>query len=529
MHRALPRSVFPLLHLSRMACGLSVVLAVAGSVLAQPPANRTTPVAPTEQASKPLLISLDTVLRLAEDQNTKIALAREKIVEAYANQGAAKTCWLPEVYVGPAYYRHEGGIQNEDGTLTRSSTGAVFGGMEFYSHVDLREAIYARVAAHRDLWKQKGEFTRVTNETLLDAASTYIDFLTARTGEAIARDLEQAQKEILKETEDLAKEETGLCFLVEGLRSAAAAHKQRVTELHRQGNAAAAKLSYLLGLGDGLELQPVDGKLLPFDLVDPTPPSSDLVQIALTHGPGIHEMEGLLASIQEGMHKGHSYGRYLPVLETRVLEGGFGAGPGADLAWDNRLDIAIQARWNLTDLVNCGDRARAAQSKLRQVHLTYQDLRAKLSAGVQEARESSLTGKEEIRITADQVKHAQEAYRLAKERFKENVRGSSAAEVLGTLQVLALAQATHLTAINTYDKAQIRLMLLLGPESVESAKKPPTPASPPVTPAVQPASYSPPTPPPSRPAPKAESPANPSPSRQGLDALNDAQNQYKRR
>ena len=150
MHRALPRSVFPLLHLSRMACGLSVVLAVAGSVLAQPPANRTTPVAPTEQASKPLLISLDTVLRLAEDQNTKIALAREKIVEAYANQGAAKTCWLPEVYVGPAYYRHEGGIQNEDGTLTRSSTGAAFGGMEFYSHVDLREAVYARVAAQRD-------------------------------------------------------------------------------------------------------------------------------------------------------------------------------------------------------------------------------------------------------------------------------------------------------------------------------------------------------------------------------------------
>src|SRR5262249_2958669 len=128
-----------------------------------------------------------------------------------------------------------------------------------------------------------------------------------------------------------------------------------------------------------------------------------------------------------------------------------------------------------------------------------------------------------------QVKHAQEAYRLAKERFKENVRGSSAAEVLGTLQVLALAQATHLATINTYNKAQIRLMLLLGPESVQSTKKPLAPAPPPPTPVARRASSSPPAAPPVRPAPKAESPPSPSPSRQGLDALNDAQNQYKRR
>jgi hypothetical protein len=249
-------------------------------------------------------------------------------------------------------------------------------------------------------------------------------------------------------------------------------------------------------------------------------------------------MEGLLATIQDALEKSKGPGKYLPVFEVRALEGVFGAGPGDDMKWDNRFDLGLQARWNLGDFATAQTKARIAHSKLRQVHLTYQDLRAKLSAGVQEARESSLSGKEQIRLSADQLKHATESYRLSKLRLKENVRGSSPTEVLGTLQNLAQAQVSHLTAINAYDKAQLRLMLLLGPsaciapivpEVVPASKvepagvvvpavwKPAAPASP----------YAPSLPRPNDPS--AKPAPTPAAGRPPLDALKDAQTQFKSR
>ena len=66
-------------------------------------------------ASKLLPIGLDTVLRLAEGQNSQVAIAREKLREACAGQDLAHLAWLPTFQVGPSYFRHEGGLQNPDG------------------------------------------------------------------------------------------------------------------------------------------------------------------------------------------------------------------------------------------------------------------------------------------------------------------------------------------------------------------------------------------------------------------------------
>src|SRR5439155_13630635 len=147
---------------------------------------------------RPLPISLDTVLRLAEEQNGQIALARERVREATAEKHLKH--WLPDVYVGTAYYRHEGGIQNEDGTLTHSSMGALFAGVELDSRLDVREIAYRQVTAERKAWQQQGELSRITSETLLDAAGTYIDLLAARTGEAVARNLEKHLQDLFEYT-----------------------------------------------------------------------------------------------------------------------------------------------------------------------------------------------------------------------------------------------------------------------------------------------------------------------------------------
>jgi outer membrane protein TolC len=113
-------------------------------------------------------------------------------------------------------------------------------------------------------------------------------------------------------------------------------------------------------------------------------------------------------------------------------------------------------------LLTAKDQQRVARSKLRQVHLTINELKAKLSAGVQEARDASLAGKEQVRLANDQVQHAGEAYRLSNLRYKEKVPGSSPSEVVQAIISLGSAEANYLMAVNVYDKAQLRLMLLLG-------------------------------------------------------------------
>ncbi len=419
------------------------------------------PKASRPAAARSLPISLDTVLRLAEEQNGQIALARERVLEATAEKNVKH--WLPDVYVGTAYYRHEGGIQNEDGTLTHSSMGALFAGLELDSRLDVRDIAYRQVTAERKAWQQQGELSKITSETLLDAAGTYIDLLAARTGEAVARNLEKHLQDLLEYTGRVAKVEPGLEIELVRIRAELNGRRYNSAKLREQAAAASAKLVYLLGLDPAIELLPVDSTIVPIDLVDANVPVNDLIDQSLANGPGIREMEGILNLIQESLDKASGPGRFLPTFEVCMAEGAFGAGPGDRMDWDNRWDLGLRARWNLTELASLKERRQAANSKIQQAHLTYQDLRAKLTAGVTEAHEASRSGREQIRFAEDQVKEAREAHRRSDLRFKPpRVPNSTPGEVLLSLQALGMAQINYLTALREYDKAQLRLLVLTG-------------------------------------------------------------------
>jgi outer membrane protein TolC len=409
-----------------------------------------------------LPIGLDTVLRMAEGQNGQVELAREKVREAYADQDLARSAWLPAINVGTAYYRHEGGDQNPDGTFVHSSFGGMFAGAEIVGKLDLREAVFAQVKAESKVWQQKGELSRVTSETLLDAATTYIDLMTARTAEAIVRRTLRDEEDVLEQARGLAKAEPGVQFLVEGFEAESVALRQTLTKLRRQGDAAATKLAYLLGIGPGVRLVPVDGKLIPIELVDPGMPTEQLVARATTNGPGVRELQGLLAAVTLAREKAKGPGRFLPTVEAGALEGLYGAGPGANMTFDNRLDLLVQARWNLTDLFTAKDQQRRADSQIRQVELSYQDVRAKLTAGVEEAQQASASGREEIRLAGDAVSHANKGYDLSNKRLKDNVPGSSTAEVAGYIRAMQTAYLNYLGVVSDYDKAQLRLLVLTG-------------------------------------------------------------------
>lgn len=423
----------------------------------------TGPAATTAAAGPQVVpIALDTVFQIAEEQNPQIGIAREKVREACAEKRVAAARWLPDLYVGTAYYRHEGGIQNFNGDLIRSSTGAMFAGMEINGQLDLRDYAFQKVSAQRRVWQQKGELTRISTETVLEAANTYIDLLTARTGEAIAREMEADLKRLLEHTEKLAKTEPAATVEVSRIKAELWGRQQIVLKAGEQARAASAKLAYLLGVDPCTEMVPVDQQIVPIELVDATPPTCELVSLALAAGPGIQELEGLLSLIHESIEKAQGPARLLPIFGVRMAEGAFGAGPGEQTSWDNRWDLGLQARWNLTEFITLRDRRLASQAKIQQAHLAYQDLRNKLTMGVHEARGAIYSGRDQIRLARDAIQSARDSYRLSDQRFKNNLPGSSPSEVLLATRGVGLAQLNYLTAVAAYDKAQVRLMILTG-------------------------------------------------------------------
>src|SRR6185369_1827457 len=80
-----------------------------------------------------------------------------------------------------------------------------------------------------------------------------------------------------------------------------AGQEQTVRRLEAQAKTASAKLAYLLGLDACTELVPVDDTLVALALADADAPVCDLVNRALACGPGVRELERILALIQEGM------------------------------------------------------------------------------------------------------------------------------------------------------------------------------------------------------------------------------------
>src|SRR5262249_34133241 len=211
-----------------------------------------------------------------------------KLNESMLVQEMNCKCWLPNTYAGMAYYRHEGGIQQENGIQLHSSTGAFVPGLNIQSEIDLRESTFRQLNDQRLIWQDRAELTKVDNEVLLEAATTYIDFLTARRGQAIAEELEKSERDLLKKAERLEKADSRAAGFHESMKSAAAARQATIAKVRQQGNAAMAKLVYLLGLPPGTELEPQDASVVPFELVDVSPSTEALVARAMQTGPGIY-------------------------------------------------------------------------------------------------------------------------------------------------------------------------------------------------------------------------------------------------
>src|SRR5262249_1081636 len=118
--------------------------------------------------------------------------------------------------------------------------------------------------------------------------------------EVIARDLENYEEQLLDRAKKLASSEKPAQVIVEAIEAAHYGRQQFVLRTHQQGDAATVKLAYLLGMSDGVPMV-ADATLAPVDLVDARVARPSLVKQAEENGPGVIELQGLAAAIQQGI------------------------------------------------------------------------------------------------------------------------------------------------------------------------------------------------------------------------------------
>jgi outer membrane protein TolC len=432
---------------------------------------------PTDQ---PLSISLDTVLRLAEQQNPQVAIARAKVGSACAEKRLAAT-WMPDIYAGFGYYRHDGGIQDQTGKLIISDANALDAGLQISGELNLRERAFKQVDAARKVWQSQGELSKITYEQLLDASTTYIDFLAACSALAISMDLEIKIKPYYDNALRAYNMNMTADVIIEKNRiDSELKYQQRVQkELRGKIEALSAKLCYLLGLDPHTQLVPYDSQMVALNLVDTHQPTDSLVSQALSNGPGVREMEGILCVINSGVATAKGASRWAPIIGVQAGEGFFGAGPSGVLDSANRFDLGLQAKWNISDLFTGQKKHDLAMNQICQANLAYQDLRSKLTLSVHEAKSTidSIEGAfpiseeliKEMNVIVDKVKLVLDkgSKPMSADGMQPGSGQSGGLQVTNSDVVTALhkvmdAQLDYVAMMREYDKAQLRLMVVLG-------------------------------------------------------------------
>jgi outer membrane protein TolC len=340
-----------------------------------------------------MVLSLDTVLKLTCERNARILQARERVNESQAAYDAAVSSCVPQL---------------------------------------LRKDTFKTAPAEAELWRRRAELQRTQNEVLQDAANTYFDWMTAERGEAVSRDLEKYFAKLLKRAQALVESgEKTAQVLVEAIQSGMDSLRQSIARTHQQTEAAAAKLAYLTASGDGTFI--AGAGFGPVDFVDANAPVAVLARQAQENGPGVRELQGLIAAIQQGINDARC-AQYIC----------------------NRTGAALV----------CG-RLRMAQSELQQAQLALADAQGRLRAGVEEAVSAILSGREQISLATSAIQHGAETYRinnlrLESESPRESMQKNTYNAVLTSIQQLSQAQTNYLTSVNAYNKAEARLLLLIG-------------------------------------------------------------------
>src|SRR5262249_21509391 len=107
---------------------------------------------------QPLPINLPTALQLANAQALDVAIASQRIEVALAQLQRAQSLWLPTIYLGTDYYRHDGQIQETPGRVFGTSRSSFMVGAGPSAVFAVSDAIFEPLAARQVVRAREAAF-----------------------------------------------------------------------------------------------------------------------------------------------------------------------------------------------------------------------------------------------------------------------------------------------------------------------------------------------------------------------------------
>ncbi|MDB5307341.1 MAG: hypothetical protein JWO38_1543 [Gemmataceae bacterium] len=451
-----------------------------------PAAAAATPALPAVPAvgteARPLPINLPSALQLSDARPVDVAAAAERVRVAAAQLDQARVLWLPTITLGADYNRHDGKIQNADGTITDASRSSVmFGagsGIANAAIISVNDAVFAPLVARQTVRARMADQRAAQNDTVVAVTDAYFTVQQARGELAGAIEATRRTEDLVRRTRQLAP---GLVPDLEATRAETElARRQQVEEFARERwRVAGAELLRVLRLDPTAQVEPVEPPDLRVDLIAPDRSVDELIPIALTNRP---ELASRQAQVQAtlALLKQEKLRPLMPSILIRgwstpvtgTLAAGVFAG-GTNAAIGNtglRGDIDAQLLWQF-DNFGLGNRARThqreAENKLAIVELfRVQD---QVAADVSQAEARSRHAARRVELAAKEVRLAVESadknlvalgqLRRVGEVNQLVVRPQ---EAVAAVQALAQAYSDYFTAVADHNRAQFQLYRALG-------------------------------------------------------------------
>lgn len=427
---------------------------------------------------KALKITLPTALRLAGASPLDVALAEERVRAASAQVERTQALWLPTLYLGADYFRHDGRIQDIVGSVFTTSRSSFMIGAGPSAVIAVSDALYAPLSARQVLRARQAEAQATRNDTLLAVAEAYFAVQQARGEVAGAADAVRRCTNLSQRIEKLAG---GLVPAVEASRAKAdlARRRQAVESAYERWQIASAELNRLLRLDPAAVVEPEEAPNLRVDFLTSEKSVDELIPLALTRRP---ELEAHQALVQATLAR-LKQEKMRPLVPSLLLRGNatnpsgslsagyFGGGVNDRI--DNfgaRHSIDVQVLWELQNL-GFGNRAlvRERQAENQQATLALFRMQDRVAAEVAQAHA-------QVRRSASRVGDAEEGLRYALDTAEKSVEGIGQTrrsgemlvlvfrpqEVLAALSALDQAYRDYYAAITDANRAQFRLYRALG-------------------------------------------------------------------
>jgi outer membrane protein TolC len=422
-------------------------------------------------------VDLCVVLRLADDRNPAIGLAREAIRENLALQQAASVLLLPTLRAGGNYHDHTGNLQRAGGTIlsldeqslyygggarTVAAESVAFPAVQIYSH--LGDAYFEPLAARQRTKASQFDAQATANTQLLQVTTFYLRLVAAEAELEIYRRSQGDMDDVVRGTGAFA--EIGQGRQSDADRAITEARLLQAQQLSAEEHVvvAAARLSGALNLDPSTRLRAMGGPIPVVDLVNRSYTLAELVEIAFERRPELAARNAEVA-MQETRVRQEKTRPLLPTVSVGFSGGVFGGGSDLTMPFfgrfDGRSDFDVVAYWSAQNM-GIGNVALTSNRRAQRDQAWGQRLRT-LNLVRREVADAFALSQAQQRNVAV----ARQRLQTAEAGFHEDllrIRGGQGLpiELLDSLQRLVAARQAVVAAVIGYDEAQFQLFVALG-------------------------------------------------------------------